>query len=66
MPLSTTESLHAAIGGALADIPGVAFAVAFGSSVRGTAHARSDVDVALGFGICDVLADAAGGGGDRS
>ena len=50
MLLSTTESLHAAIGGALADVPGVAFAVVFGSSVRGTAHARSDVDVALGFG----------------
>ena len=50
MPLSTTESLHAAIGGVLADVPDVAFAVVFGSSVRGTAHARSDVDVAIGFG----------------
>ena len=50
MPFSTTESLHAAIGGALSDVPGAAFAVVFGSSVRGTAHTRSDVDVALGFG----------------
>lgn len=42
--------MHAAIGDALADVPRVAFAVVFGSSARGTAHARSDVDVALGFG----------------
>ena len=64
MPLSTTESLHAAIGGALADIRGVAFAVVFGSSVRGTAHARSDVDVALGFG--HDRRPAARDGGDTS
>ena len=50
MRLSTPESPHAAIGGALADAPGVSFAIVFGSSARGTAHARSDVDVALGFG----------------
>lgn len=42
--------MHAAIGDALADVPRVAFAVVFGSSACGTAHARSDVDVALGFG----------------
>ncbi len=50
MRLSTSESPHAAIGGALADVPGVSFAIVFGSSARGTAHAGSDVDVALGFG----------------
>ena len=33
----------------MADVPCVAFAVVFGSSARGTAHAGSDVDVALGF-----------------
>ena len=50
MPVSTSESPHAAIGAALADVPGVSFAVVFGSSARGTAHAGSDVDVALDFG----------------
>lgn len=50
MPVATPESPHAAIGAALADVPGVSFAIVFGSSARGTAHARSDVDVALGFG----------------
>ena len=47
---STPTSLHAAISGALADEPGVAFALVFGSSARGTGHAGSDVDIALGFG----------------
>ena len=50
MDLSTPTSLHAAIGDALADEPHVAFALVFGSCARGTAHAGSDVDVALGFG----------------
>ena len=50
MRISRTSSLHAAISGALADVPCVLFAVVFGSSSRGTAHAGSDVDVALGFG----------------
>ena len=49
MRLSPPTSLHAAIGDALADVPHVAFALVFGSSARGTAHAGSDVDVALGF-----------------
>ena len=46
----TPSSLHAAVGGELADLPGVAFALIFGSSARGTTHAGSDVDVALGIG----------------
>ena len=50
MPDSTPESPHAAIGAALADVPGVSFAVVFGSCARDTAHAGSDVDVALDFG----------------
>ena len=47
---STDSSLHAALGGALAEVPDVAFAVVFGSFARGNPHAGSDVDVALGFG----------------
>ena len=50
MRFSTPTSLHAAIGDVLADVPQVAFALVFGSRARGTAHAGSDVDVALGFG----------------
>ena len=50
MRLSTSTSLHAAIGDALADVPHVAFALVFGSCARGTAHAGSDIDVALDFG----------------
>ena len=50
MVLSTPESVHAGIGRALADVQGVAFAIVFGSSARGTGHAASDLDVALGFG----------------
>ena len=50
MLLSTPTSLQAAIGEALADVPDVAFALVFGSFARGTAHAGSDIDVALGFG----------------
>ena len=49
MRLSTPTSLHAAIGDALADVPQVAFALVFGSRARGTAHAASDIDVALDF-----------------
>lgn len=49
MPPSTDSSLHATLGGALADVPGIAFAVVFGSFARGSPHAGSDVDVALGF-----------------
>ena len=50
MRLSAPSTLHAAIGDALADVQQVAFALVFGSRARGTAHAGSDVDVALGFG----------------
>ena len=50
MRLSTPTSVHAAIGDALADVPNVAFALVFGSRARGTAHADSDIDVALDFG----------------
>ena len=50
MRLSPPTSSHSAIGDALADVPHVAFALVFGSCARGTAHAGSDVDVALGFG----------------
>lgn len=50
MPAVTPESPSAAIGAALADEPGVSFAIVFGSSARGTAHAHSDLDVALDFG----------------
>ena len=49
MRVSRFSSLHAAISGALADVPCVSYAVVFGSYARGTAHAGSDVDVALGF-----------------
>ena len=49
MRVSRSSSLHAAISGALADVPCVSYAVVFGSYARGTAHAGSDVDVALGF-----------------
>ena len=49
MGLSTPTSPHAAIGDALADVPHVASALVFGSCARGTAHAGSDIDVALGF-----------------
>lgn len=34
---------------ALADDPGIAYALVFGSTARGTAHAHSDVDVAIGL-----------------
>ena len=50
MRLSAPTSLHTAIGDALADVPHVVFALVFGSHARGTAHAGSDVDVALDFG----------------
>ena len=50
MRFSTPTSPHAVIGDALADVPHVAFALVFGSRARGTAHAGSDVDVALDFG----------------
>ena len=47
MRVSRSSSLHAAISGALADVPCVSYAVVFESYARGTAHAGSDVDVAL-------------------
>jgi predicted nucleotidyltransferase len=34
---------------ALADDPGIAYALVFGSAARGTAHTHSDVDVAIGL-----------------
>ena len=49
MRSSIPTSLHTAIGDALADVPDVAFALVFGSCARGTAHAGSDIDVALDF-----------------
>ena len=49
MSLSTPSTLGAAIGDSLCDVPQVAFALVFGSRARGTVHAGSDVDVALGF-----------------
>ena len=50
MRLPTPTSLHAAIADTLADVPQVAFVLVFGSRARGTAHAGSDIDVALDFG----------------
>lgn len=47
---STDSSLHAALVGALASVPDIAFAIVFGSFALGNPHAGSDVDVALGFG----------------
>ena len=41
--------LGASIRDALARVPRAAFAIAFGSMARGTSHARSDLDIALGF-----------------
>ena len=41
---------HAAIRDALLELPGIAFAIVFGSSARGDALTSSDIDVALGFG----------------
>ena len=41
--------LGARIGRALADAPHAAFAIVFGSRARGTSHAGSDLDIALGF-----------------
>ena len=49
MRLPPPTSPHSAIGDALTEVPHVAFALVFGSSARGTAHAGSDIDVALGF-----------------
>ena len=49
---STPSLQHVGISSALAHVPGVAYAIVFGSSARGTRHARSDLDVALGFGQC--------------
>ena len=37
------------IGRALAEAPHAAFAIVFGSRARGTSHAGSDLDIALGF-----------------
>ena len=45
---SDTE-LGASIRGALAEVPHAAFAIVFGSMARGTSHAGSDLDIALGF-----------------
>jgi len=41
---------HAAIRDALLELPGIAFAIVFGSSARGDALTSSDIDVAIGFG----------------
>ena len=45
---SDTE-LGASIRGSLAEVPHAAFAIVFGSMARGTSHAGSDLDIALGF-----------------
>lgn len=41
--------LGASIRGVLAEVPHAAFAIVFGSMARGTSHAGSDIDIALGF-----------------
>jgi predicted nucleotidyltransferase len=41
---------HTAIRHALLELPGIAFAIVFGSSARGDALTSSDIDVAIGFG----------------
>lgn len=41
--------LGASVRFALADMPHAAFAIVFGSMARGTSHAGSDLDIALGF-----------------
>ena len=53
MTKSSDSSAHAAVREALAGVPGVVFALVFGSSARGDTHATSDIDVALGFGNHD-------------
>ena len=45
----TDRELRASIRRALADVPHAAFAIVFGSTARGTSHAGSDLDIALGF-----------------
>ena len=45
----THSSTHDAVREVAANLPGVAFAIVFGSSARGDTHAASDVDVALAF-----------------
>lgn len=47
------------IGRALALVPGVAFAIVFGSVARGAAHSNSDVDVAIAGTSLDPSALAA-------
>ena len=42
-------TLAASMRCALAEVPHAAFAIVFGSMARGTSHAVSDLDVALGF-----------------
>ena len=43
------NALGASMRCALAEVPHAAFAIVFGSMARGTSHAGSDLDVALGF-----------------
>ena len=46
--LSDTD-LGASMRCVLASVPHAAFAIVFGSTARGTSHAGSDLDIALGF-----------------
>ena len=46
--LSDTD-LGAGMRCVLASVPHAAFAIVFGSTARGTSHAGSDLDIALGF-----------------
>jgi predicted nucleotidyltransferase len=50
MTRTSIASIRDAIRAALAAQPDVAYAIVFGSSARGDAHAASDIDVAVGFG----------------
>ena len=47
---SNTE-LGVSIRRALAEMPHAAFAIVFGSRARGTSHAGSDLDIALGVRV---------------
>jgi predicted nucleotidyltransferase len=48
LPTATLNSVMDALRRALRDEPGVAYALLFGSAARGTTHAHSDVDIAIG------------------
>jgi len=65
--VALVDKVRAALEAAAGRYPGLAYAVLFGSAARGTAHARSDVDVAVRgvtgwerLGLEADLADAVG------